>query len=79
MPGRLRVLWKPGERSRAVLVELLLGFGHALLIGRLIHAVAQLVGVAQNLLLFVAEPLQLAADFLLLLFGLCLIGTTASP
>src|SRR5207247_9041350 len=50
----------------ARLRELLPGVGHALLVLRLVHPVAALVGVAEHLLLLVAQAGELALQLLAL-------------
>ena len=48
----------------AALLDLLPRLGHPLLVLLALHPLAQLVGVAEDLLLLVAEPLELALDLL---------------
>lgn len=55
----------------AALFDLLAGIGQALAILLALHALAQLVGVAQDLLLLLAKPLELALE---LLAGLRVLG-----
>ena len=43
----------------AALVDLLAGLGHAVAVLLVLHPLAELVGVAEDLLLLVAEPLEL--------------------
>ena len=48
----------------AALFDLLAGLGHPLLVLLALHPLAELVGVAEDLLLLVAEPLELALELL---------------
>ena len=48
----------------AALLDLLAGLGHPLAVLLALHPLAQLVGVAEDLLLLVAEPLELPLDLL---------------
>ncbi len=54
----------------AALLDLLAGLGHPLLVLLVLHPLAELVGVAEDLLLLLAEPLELALDLLAGLRGL---------
>ena len=49
----------------AALLDLLAGLGHAFAVLLVLHPLLQLVGVAEDLLLLVAEPLELPLDLLL--------------
>jgi hypothetical protein len=55
------------------LFEVLAGLRHPLVVLRLLHLLAELVGVAEDLLLLLAEPLKLPLDLLALLLGLRLL------
>ena len=48
----------------AALLDLLAGLGHAFAVLLALHPLAELVGVAEDLLLLVAEPLELPLDLL---------------
>ena len=48
----------------AALLDLLAGVGHAVAIFLAFHPLAQLVGIAEDLLLLVPEPLELPLDLL---------------
>ena len=49
----------------AALLDLLAGLGHPFAVLLVLHPLVQLVGVAEDLLLLVAEPLELPLDLLL--------------
>ena len=55
----------------AALFDLLAGLGHPVAVLLALHPLAELVGVAEDLLLLVAEPLELPLD---LLAGLLVLG-----
>ena len=54
----------------AALIDLLTSLGHPLLVLLVLHSLAELVGVAKDLLLLLAQPLELTIDLFASLWSL---------